>query len=240
MSVLKTALIVSGTTLLFAAGTNAAENKSGYYAGFGLSSFDMKQDILPSWWEGALDQDLKDQYTVNNFNTTSDGRGFVFNGGYRFNNYIAFNLDVAHKRMDSTADLYRPETNEHYRGSFDVDTIYITPGVHLLYPVSQNIDVYAKLGVSIILSEWDADSNISGPNYDYTEIITETEHEGGSDWQIAPTFGIGAEWKFGQNWAAHAEYSYTESTVELFEEDDGTSKVDFEDNTFVIGLRYHF
>jgi OmpA-OmpF porin, OOP family len=103
-----------------------------------------------------------------------DGSDTAFKafGGYRMNPYFAAELEYI--------DGGKPDD-----GGFEIDISGFNLSVLGSWPVSEQFDVFAKLGMLF----WDADARGFGD-------------ESGEDF----SYGVGADFKFGENWAIRGEY----------------------------------
>jgi OOP family OmpA-OmpF porin len=103
-----------------------------------------------------------------------DGSDTAFKlfGGYRMNQYFATELEYI--------DGGKPDDS-----GFEIDISGFNLSVLGSWPVTEQFDVFAKLGVLF----WDAEARGFGD-------------ESGEDF----SYGIGADFKFGDNWAIRGEY----------------------------------
>ncbi|GLT16532.1 hypothetical protein GCM10007938_03080 [Vibrio zhanjiangensis] len=221
--------------------SSTLQANEGWYAGFGLGSnrIDLDTpflDTLPG--KTAL---LPSDITNTSFNGFDDDRfGFVLNGGYRLNNYIALNFDFSATytdlRVGYTDNTNAPGTNNF--SELDITSYYLTPGAHFIYPINDKYEVYAKLGLSFILTEIEQKERSS------PQIVDPTVNEYSSsikDWDVAPTIGFGGQWNFGTHWAATFEYTITHFTLQPITSSDVQFKgIDYDTQNILVGMRYNF
>jgi OOP family OmpA-OmpF porin len=107
-------------------------------------------------------------------------------GGYRANQYFAAELEYI--------DGGKPED-----GGFEIDISGFNLSALGSWPITEQFDVFAKLGVLF----WDAEARGFGD-------------ESGEDF----SYGLGVDFKFGENWAIRGEYQRFEiedtDTADLF------------------------
>ncbi len=208
----------------------AVSAKEGWYAGFGVGSnkIDLDTPNLDSIAGGATNVD---------FNGFDDNRGgYVLNGGYRLNANVALNFDFTSMLADLRVGYFDGTTD--YFNTLDINSYLLTPGVNLIYPINDKFDVYAKLGVSFILTDIDHSEKqtLAIPPNTVT-VYSETI----KDWDIAPTLGFGAQWNFGKNWAATFEYTITQFEINpVTSSDVDFNGTDYETQNILVGLRYNF
>lgn len=212
------------TGLLIGSFSTLSANE-GWYSGFGMGSnkIDLDSPTL-----NLISGNIPTNVTTNGFD--DDDFGFALNGGYRMNEYVALNLDFSYTYTD--ARISYQELGVTNGAELDFSSYYITPGVHLIYPINQDFEVYGKLGVSIILTDID---------YEERTNNVATFSESIKDWDIAPTVGFGGQWNFGENWAATFEYTYTEFQIQpITTSDVNIDGIDYETQNILVGLRYNF
>ncbi|ROS01760.1 putative outer membrane protein [Sinobacterium caligoides] len=179
------------------------------------------------WYVGAgvvssqikiKDSDFDESYT-----------GAALTAGYQFNEHLSLELGLSNLHIDETTgdDEYKMETT--------VSPIFLTPAVKWSFAASESIDLYTKLGVSIAFTDTTV---VTTPTHENSSV-----YEARSEWDINPTFSVGAEWELDHNWAVNAEYTYSPTALNVESEIDGTKyndDLDLEVQSFMIGLSYRF
>ena len=207
--------------------------KEGWYAGFGIGSSATDLDIPQITLEDGYD------YTIYNQEGFDDNDlGFAINGGYRLNDNLALNLDMSYTRGDARYNISDNEELIDYSNSMNIDSFYITPGVNLIYPINTDFEVYAKLGLSIVLT----DAEYTQKTHEQTGLFTSTSTtETMKDWDITATMGFGGQWNFGENWAATFEYTFTQVHLQPYTNSGNDySGIDMDTQNILVGLRYRF
>ena len=220
-------------SLIIGSLSNLSANE-GWYAGFGMGT--SKHDLkIPT-----IIVDGTDELTIDRVDGFDDSDfQFMLNGGYRLNDYVALNLDFSYTQID--AGVSGITATDTVSESFKVDSYYFTPGVHLIYPINSDFEVYGKLGLSIVLSDGTYEARRTPIGFGGPPGPTITYQETVKDWDIAPTIGFGGQWNFGENWAATFEYTYTEFTLQpTTNSRTDYSGTDLETQNFLFGLRYRF
>jgi opacity protein-like surface antigen len=223
------------TTVLFFTGiysTNALSAEHGWYTGFGIAS--TKTDLATPRIDKAT------AGTQNSSGFDDDSLAIAFNGGYRLNDHVALNIDFFYTKADMLVNYTSEEIGGTTDNSLEItaDSYYLTPGVHAIYPINKSVEVYAKFGLSIILSDIENRERtlLNPPPFTTTDDTVSFK-----DWAIVPTYGIGGLWHFGTNWSAVAEYTLTDfDIIPVTSSTSSLEAIDYKMSYLLLGLRYNF
>ncbi|ROS01766.1 opacity protein-like surface antigen [Sinobacterium caligoides] len=192
-----------------------------------ISNADAAEKQHSGWYAGA---------SVNNsqikIKDRDDDKTFIgasFTAGYQLSEHLALELGV------STLDISEGDGDEESSWEVRVKPIFLTPAVKWSIAASESIDLYAKLGASIAFTDSQVTNTSTGEDL---EIL-----EARSEWDVNPTFSVGAEWQLDHNWAVNAEYTYSPTALGVETEFDGSNyndDLDLEVQSLMIGLHYHF
>ena len=117
--------VLAAAALAAAASAQATDNESGFYAGAGVGTFDVKIDDV-------------DDVTTTIDRYDSDDTAYKVFGGWRMNPYLAFEL--AYVNLGSPTDEILPDTR------LTVETDGIAPYVVGTLPIGDWFEVFAKAG----------------------------------------------------------------------------------------------
>lgn len=206
--------------------------KEGWYLGVDLSvpTLDIDAPIIDELVPVDSRTDTFEDSTVK----------IAFNGGYQFSDYLAINMDLVFGQGKVVAN-YKEDDLTSVGLFLDVNSIYLTPSVHAIYPINENIDVYAKLGLSLILSNIKQEQHRSAYDTAQNINIDDVFISSTKDWDIAPTLGLGAQVSISNNWSVKAEFIMTNFEVEPISSPDYNYQgTDFSSSNFLLGVRYNF
>ena len=117
--------VLAAAALAAAASAQATDNESGFYAGAGVGTFDVKIDDV-------------DDVTTKIERYDSDDTAYKVFGGWRMNPYLSFEL--AYVNLGSPTDEILPDTR------LTVETDGIAPYVVGTLPIGDWFEVFAKAG----------------------------------------------------------------------------------------------
>lgn len=223
-------------TLSVFAGQNttaqAAEIQRGWYVGIDLSFPTLDVDVP------IIDELVPDESRTNTFDDSTTK--IAFNGGYRFTDYLSFNMDLVLGQGKVVAN-YHKDNFSSLAVYLDVNSVYLTPSMHAIYPINESFDIYAKFGLSLILSNIKQEQNsvVYDPiqGIDVSDVFISST----KDWDIAPTLGVGFQFNATQNWSVKAEFIMTNFEVEPVSSPGYSYQgTDFSSTNFLLGVRYNF
>lgn len=216
--------------------------KEGWYAGFGIGKNNLELDTpVIDRVEGMaplLPSDIEN-VSFNGFDDS--GRlGLVLNAGYRLNSYVELNFDFTSTNADIRVgydDISTSPGTKHF-SDIEATSFYLTPGVNLIYPINDQFEIFAKLGISIILTDIELEESQQELVFEAQENVYSSSIK---DWDISPTLGVGAKWNFGKNWSATLEYIMTDFKLQpVGSTEVAYSGIGYETQSILMGLRYNF
>ena len=182
----------------------AFAEKSGYYLGLGAgkASYDDAYDKYQDLTEGRFNNP-----TVNSFNINSTDKDDLFKlfGGYRFNQYIAVEIDYT-KFSDTSSDLHATSafnSAEFVDGKINNKLQGIGLKTVGFYPITNSFELKASVG----LMRWDLEEKSNGEQanipgvrglaggYSSTEKGTSLTVGLGANYNINDHFTVGLNWE---------------------------------------------
>lgn len=147
------------------------------------------------------------------------------NVGYRINPYWAVNLDVEMSQIEG--ELNGSFGDEWAKSKTELTTVNIRPEVHLIWPVSETVEVYGLVGANIGLSRVEQEDSDSAGGASSDSLNTSS---------FSPAYGVGGQWLFDESWSVKGEVTRYDVDVEL----GGDYEYETTQTEFSLGVTYHF